>query len=185
MNAMGDLFRSGLMANIDRHEYGEAISFGPFTLFPEERRLERSGSFVQLGSRALDILIVLIQNAGQVVDRRMLMARAWRNIVVDESNLRVNIAGLRKALGDGEDGLHYVKNVPGIGYCFVGQLTRERLVVDRKFYLAGSPAIVHAEGFATDASCLQGRDEVLQALASNLTVHRLVCCSADSCTKSL
>jgi predicted ATPase len=93
---------------------------------------------------------------------------------VDESNLRVNIAGLRKALGDGEDGLHYVKNVPGIGYCFVGQLTRERLVVDRKFYLAGSPAIVHAEGFATDASCLQGRDEVLQALASNLTVHRLV-----------
>jgi DNA-binding winged helix-turn-helix (wHTH) protein len=96
MNAMGDLVRSGLMANIDRHKYGEAISFGPFTLFPEERRLERSGSFVQLGSRAMDILIVLIQHAGQVVDRRMLMSCAWRNIVVDESNLRVNIAGCAK-----------------------------------------------------------------------------------------
>ncbi|MFM0077373.1 winged helix-turn-helix domain-containing protein [Paraburkholderia sediminicola] len=174
MNAMGDLVRSGLMANIDRHEYGEAISFGPFTLFPEERRLERSGSFVQLGSRAMDILIVLIQHAGQVVDRRMLMSCAWRNIVVDESNLRVNIAGLRKALGDGDDGARYVKNVPGIGYCFVGRLTRDRVVVNRKFHVAGSPALMHAEGFATDAACPQGRDEVLLALASNLTVHRLV-----------
>lgn len=174
MNAMGDLFRSGVMEDTDRHECGEAVSFGPFTLFPEERRLERSGSFVQLGSRALDILIVLIQYAGQVVDRRMLMSRAWRNIVVDESNLRVNIAGLRKALGDGEDGMHYVRNVPGIGYCFVGQLTRERVAVDRRFHVARSPALLHAEGFATDTACPQARDEVLQALASSLTVHRLV-----------
>jgi len=163
MNAKEDFLRCGVMTNTDRHEYGEAVSFGPFTLFPAERRLERSGSFVQLGSRALDILIALIQHAGQVVDRRMLMSRAWRNIVVDESNLRVNIAGLRKALGDGEDGVRYVKNVPGIGYCFVGQLTRERIVAESSFQFA-----------APGAACPQGRDEVLRTLASDLRRHRLI-----------
>jgi hypothetical protein len=57
MNAKEDFLRSGVMTNTDRHEYGEAVSFGPFTLFPAERRLERSGSFVQLGSRALTFLL--------------------------------------------------------------------------------------------------------------------------------
>ncbi|PRX21188.1 putative ATPase [Paraburkholderia sp. BL18I3N2] len=174
MNAKEDFLRCGVMANADRHEYGEAVSFGPFTLFPAERRLERSGSFVQLGSRALDILIALIQHAGQVVDRRMLMSRAWRNIVVDESNLRVNIAGLRKALGDGEDGVRYVKNVPGIGYCFVGQLTRERIVAKSSSQLADPPCRVHSGDFAPGAACPQGRDEVLRTLASDLRRHRLI-----------
>src|SRR5258706_12760841 len=174
MNAKEDFLRCGVMTNTDRHEYGEAVSFGPFTLFPAERRLERSGSFVQLGSRALDILIALIQHAGQVVDRRMLMSRAWRNIVVDESNLRVNIAGLRKALGDGEDGVRYVKNVPGIGYCFVGQLTRERIVAESSFQFAEPSPRVHSGDFAPGAACPQGRDEVLRTLASDLRRHRLI-----------
>ena len=174
MNAEENVLRSGVMANTDRHACREAVSFGPFTLFPEERRLERSGSFVPLGSRALDILIALIQHAGQVVDRRMLMSRAWRNIVVDESNLRVNIAGLRKALGDGEGGVRYVKNVPGIGYCFVGQLTRERVVVESSFQCAKPSALAHSGCFATGAACPQGRDEVLRTLASDLGRHRLM-----------
>ncbi|CAB3731362.1 ATP-binding protein [Paraburkholderia rhynchosiae] len=174
MNAKEDFLRSGVMANTDRHEYDEAVSFGSFTLFPTERRLERSGSFVQLGSRALDILIALIQNAGQVVDRRMLMSRAWRNIVVDESNLRVNIAGLRKALGDGEDGVRYIKNVQGIGYCFVGQLTRERIVAESSSRFAEPSPRVHSGDFAPEAACPQGRDEVLRTLASDFSRHRLI-----------
>src|SRR5258708_3944657 len=174
MNGVGDLVWSGLMANIERDEYGEGILFGPLTLFPEERRLERSGSFVQLGSRAMDILIVLIQHAGQVVDRRMLMSCAWRNIVVDESNLRVNIAGLRKALGDGDDGARYVKNVPGIGYCFVGLLTRDRVVAESSFQFAEPSPRVHSGDFAPGAACPQGRDEVLRTLASDLRRHRLI-----------
>src|SRR5258708_10254233 len=105
---MGDFLLSDVLAGSNQHAYGEAVSFGRFRLFPDERRIERAGAVLQLGSRALDILIVLIQHAGEVVDRRILISRAWRNIVVDESNLRVNIAGLRKVLGDGEGGVHYV-----------------------------------------------------------------------------
>jgi DNA-binding winged helix-turn-helix (wHTH) protein len=55
---------------------GDAISFGPFLLFRTERLLEESGVPVHVGSRAMDILITLTEKAGQVVDRRELMARA-------------------------------------------------------------------------------------------------------------
>ncbi len=165
---------SDLLAGPFQYEYGETVSFGPFRLFPDERRLERAGAALRLGSRALDILIVLIQHAGEVVDRRILMSRAWRNIVVDESNLRVNIAGLRKVLGDGEGGVHYVRNVPGIGYCFVGQLTRERVAAERKAVSEGVPDTVPARRFVSRAAWLSGRDDTVQSLASTLRKQRLI-----------
>ena len=99
-------------------------SFGPFRLYPVERRLERSGESIAIGSRALDILVVLVKEAGSVINKRTLMTKAWKNIVVDESNLRVNIGLLRKILGEGENGARYVANVPGRGYSFVAKVTR-------------------------------------------------------------
>ncbi|PWK35474.1 ATP-binding protein [Cupriavidus plantarum] len=107
-------------------EIEEVIAFGAFRLFPARRRLERDGVYVPLSSRAMDILIALLERAGDVIDKRELIARAWRNMVVDESNLRVHIAGLRRLLDDGDGGARYVTNVPGRGYCFVGQITRVR-----------------------------------------------------------
>jgi len=171
---MGDFLLSDVLAGSNQDEYVEAISFGPFRLFPDERRIERAGAVLRLGSRALDILIVLIQHAGEVVDRRILMSRAWRNIVVDESNLRVNIAGLRKALGDGEGGVHYVRNVPGIGYCFVGQLTRERVIVGCKAVSAPVPQTAPPRRFVSSPAWLFGRDDPVQSLTSAVPRHRLV-----------
>ena len=78
--------------------------FGPFRLFPAERRLAREGATVRLGARALDILILLVGNAGKVVTKHELIAQVWRGVSVDESGLRAQIASLRKALGDGTDG---------------------------------------------------------------------------------
>ncbi|MFM0340742.1 ATP-binding protein [Paraburkholderia fungorum] len=169
-----DFLSSEFLAGPNQYGSGEAVSFGPFRLFPDERRLERAGAALRLGSRALDILIVLIQHAGEVVDRRILMSRAWRNIVVDESNLRVNIAGLRKALGDGKGGVHYVQNVPGIGYCFVGQLTRERMIADCTALSVNVPDTVPARQFVSHATGLSGRDDAVQSLASALTRQRLI-----------
>jgi DNA-binding winged helix-turn-helix (wHTH) protein len=83
---------------------GEFISFGPYCLIPAERLLLRSGEAVNIGSRALDVLIALAESAGEVVGQRELLLRAWPNVVVSEVSLRVTIAGLRKALGDGQDG---------------------------------------------------------------------------------
>ncbi|HEX5342173.1 MAG TPA: winged helix-turn-helix domain-containing protein [Duganella sp.] len=100
-------------------------TFGPFLLLAAERRLLRDGVPVQIGSRALDILIVLVNAAGTVVDKRNLLAQVWPGVVVEESSVRAHIAGLRKALGDDAHDSRYVANVPGRGYCFVAPIQRQ------------------------------------------------------------
>ena len=102
----------------------EVISFGPFRLFAAQRLIERGGSPLHLGGRALDILIVLTEQAGKVVSKNDLMARVWPGVTVDEGSLRVHVASLRKALGDGEAGARYVTTLSGQGYCFVAPITR-------------------------------------------------------------
>ena len=99
---------------------GRSISFGPFRLYPAARVIERDGARLALGSRALDVLIVLAERAGEVVSHRELTERAWRGLVVEPGTLRVHIAGLRKALGEGDP--QYIANVPGQGYCFVAPI---------------------------------------------------------------
>jgi len=171
---MGDCLLSDLLTDPAPTECGETVSFGPFRLYPGERRLERAGAVISLGSRALDILIVLIEHAGEVVDRRILIARAWRNIVVDESNLRVTIASLRKALGEGEDGTQYVQNVPGIGYCFVGQLARENLAIRNVNPAGENTGIVPFHSPIPGPAGLLGRDETIRNLAAILPRQRLI-----------
>jgi predicted ATPase/DNA-binding winged helix-turn-helix (wHTH) protein len=102
----------------------DAILFGSFRLIPAERRLLRGEDTVDVGSRALDVLIALTEAAGEVVGRAELLARAWPDVVVGEGSLRVTVASLRRALGDGLDDVHYISNVTGRGYCFVGAVHR-------------------------------------------------------------
>src|SRR4051794_12329368 len=94
------------------------FSFGSFCLHAAERRLLRAGESVEIGSRALDILIALVERAGEVVGKKGLIARVWPDVIVEEGNLRVHVAALRKVLGDGVDGARYIANVPGRGYSF-------------------------------------------------------------------
>jgi predicted ATPase/DNA-binding winged helix-turn-helix (wHTH) protein len=103
---------------------GRSISFGPFTLYPVGRVVERDGARLAMGSRALDILIVLTERAGELVSHKELTQRVWRSLVVTPGSLRVHVAGLRKALGDGEGKVQYIANVPGQGYCFVAPIRR-------------------------------------------------------------
>jgi predicted ATPase/DNA-binding winged helix-turn-helix (wHTH) protein len=89
--------------------------FGPFQLFPRRRLLLRDGEPVEIGCKSFDILLVLAQSQGEVVDKRELLARVWSGVTVEEGALRVQMTSLRKALGD-----HwYIKTVAGRGYCLV------------------------------------------------------------------
>jgi DNA-binding winged helix-turn-helix (wHTH) protein len=99
-----------------------AISFGPFRLLPGQRLLLQAGAAVPLGSRALDMLIALVERPGELFSRDELMARVWPNLFVDPANLTVQIAALRRALGDGRDGNRFIVNVPGRGYQFVASV---------------------------------------------------------------
>jgi DNA-binding winged helix-turn-helix (wHTH) protein len=95
------------------------LAFGPFRLFPWQRLLMESDRPVKLGSRALEILTVLAENAGEIVGKAQLMRRVWPHIVVEEAALRVHMAALRKILGDGRGGRRFIATVPQRGYSFV------------------------------------------------------------------
>ena len=101
----------------------EVISFGPFRLYASRRLIERAGLPIHLGARAFEILIVLIQNAGKVVNKDDLMAMVWPDVTVGEGCLRVQVAALRKALGDGTSGARYVISISSRGYCFVAPVS--------------------------------------------------------------
>jgi DNA-binding winged helix-turn-helix (wHTH) protein len=95
------------------------ISFGVFRLLPTQFLLLESDKPVSLGSRALEILMVLLERPGELVSKQELMARVWPNIFVEPANLTVHISGLRRVLRDGRDGNRFIVNIPGRGYRFV------------------------------------------------------------------
>ena len=119
----------------------EVVRFGPFRLSPSTRAIERNDQPFELGDRALDILMALIERAGEIVSHRALISSAWRDLVVSPSNLRVHVAALRKALRDGENGARYIENVTGQGYCFVAPVFRG---VNAASPLDEGPGIVHS-----------------------------------------
>ena len=95
------------------------FAFEPFLLLPERQLLMRGGAAVAVGGRALDLLTALVERAGTVVSKADLIAAAWPTTTVDESNLKVNIAALRRVLGDDIGSTKFIATVTGRGYRFV------------------------------------------------------------------
>src|SRR6202011_2387640 len=96
------------------------LRFGPFELSIGERVLRRDGRVLPLGDRALDILTYLADRQGEVIAKQELMDHVWSDVTVEEGSLRVHVAAIRKALGDGQFGNRYIANIKGRGYLFVG-----------------------------------------------------------------
>jgi predicted ATPase/DNA-binding winged helix-turn-helix (wHTH) protein len=95
------------------------FTFGAFELLPERQQLLESGRPLHVGSRAFGLLQALLENAGQLVTKDQLIAKVWPGVWVDDTNLRVHVGALRKALGDGQTGRRFILNVPGRGYRFI------------------------------------------------------------------
>ena len=146
------------------------LRFGPFRVLRSRRILLEGDRQVRLSSRAFDVLLALIDRAGEVVDKRDLIAAVWPNTVVEETNLRVHITTLRRALGDQEADGHYIVNVPGRGYSFAGTLIREP---DEP---ASTQLPVRERGSALPASLTRmvGREPILTTLVEVVPVRRLV-----------
>jgi len=100
------------------------VLFGPFCLRPAQRLLLEADRPIRIGSRGLDLLIALVERAGELVAKDDLIARVWPDTTVENDNLRTQIALLRRALGDSRGGARYVVSVPGRGYQFVAPLIR-------------------------------------------------------------
>jgi DNA-binding winged helix-turn-helix (wHTH) protein len=97
-------------------------TFGPFRLLPTQFLLLEGEKPVPLGSRALEILIALLERRGELVSKQDLMARVWPNVFVEPANLTVHMSALRRALRDGRDGNRFIVNIPGRGYRFVASV---------------------------------------------------------------
>lgn len=94
--------------------------FDGFQLDVTRRQLVSAGGLVQsLNSRAMEALLLLVANAGQVVDKRRLMQTVWPDTIVEDNNLNQCILAIRKALGESAGSNRFVMTVPGRGYCFV------------------------------------------------------------------
>src|SRR5262249_41688233 len=149
----------------------EEISFGPFRLFPARQLLLEGDRPVRLGSRALEILIALLERRGELISTKALIARVWPDTVVEEGNLRVHIAALRSALGDGQAGKRYVANVPGRGYRFVAPVSISQ---------GPGPAVPQAAAVAPAHDLprplmrMIGRADVVSSLVAQFGSRRLI-----------
>ncbi|MCA6106288.1 ATP-binding protein [Bradyrhizobium cenepequi] len=148
----------------------ETVFFGPFRLHVGQRRLERDGSPIQLGGRALDLLIALVERAGTVVSKNDLLARVWPDVIVDEGSLRVQVAGLRKALGDGEAGARYLTTVSGQGYCFVGRLSHPSSQAPPSIGPTSEPP----HNLPARPTRMVGRDQAVRDISAKLRSERFV-----------
>jgi TolB-like protein/Flp pilus assembly protein TadD len=95
------------------------LSFGNFVLDPQRGTLQRDGETLAIGNKGLILLKALLNSRGEVVGKEALMDAAWPNTAVEESNLSVQIAALRKILGPAPDGGAWIATVPRGGYRFV------------------------------------------------------------------
>jgi serine/threonine protein kinase len=98
-------------------------AFGSFRLDSEKRVLVRDGTPVPLAPKATEILLVLVEQAGHLVDKDSLINRVWPDAFVEEGNLNKNIFFLRKALGEWGGGQEYIETVPKRGYRFVAPVS--------------------------------------------------------------
>ena len=92
------------------------VTFGPFTFDASRNELRNSGEVVNVSQRAITLLAALINANGQTISKSELMEKAWPGMVVEEGNLTVQIAALRKALGSDADGHDWIVTVPRVGY---------------------------------------------------------------------
>ena len=94
---------------------------GPFQIDPATQVVHRDGQLLPLGQKAALLLAALFRRPGEVLTKSELMDAAWPETAVEESNLTVQIASLRKAIGPEEDGAEWIVTVPRIGYRFIDQ----------------------------------------------------------------
>ena len=146
----------------------QSFSFDPFCLIPKQQILLEGGAPVRLGSRAIEVLTALVERPGEVVGKDELIARVWPNTIVEEGNLKVHIAALRRILGEGKPGRRYIATIPGHGYRFVApvELSEPAKTVRRVECPHNLPA---------PSTPTVGRAETLKALRNRILQYRFVC----------
>lgn len=157
------------------------VSFGPFSLTPSERLLTHDGVPVDLGGRALDILIALTERPGQVMAKADLLERVWPGLTIEAGSLRFHMANLRRALRDGENGARYISTQVGVGYAFVAPVEWQIATPPTAPRSAVPPSPLERRQDASPASThlpprtdLIGRDDHVNVIMEQLAAPKLL-----------
>ena len=153
---------------------GDELVFGPFRVVPLRRIIERDGEPIKIGGRAFDILITLVDRAGEVVSKAELLTCVWPDATVDDGALRVHIVNLRRALGEDQNDARYISSVSGRGYCFVAPV--HRVSAGRSGATSGADAEYISPSFPLSRPLRRmiGRDETVDELRAQLMAKRFV-----------
>jgi predicted ATPase/DNA-binding winged helix-turn-helix (wHTH) protein len=151
----------------------ERVGFGPFCLSVSERLLTRDGVAVEIGGRSFDLLAVLVEQPGRVLSKRELLKRVWSDVVVEDGSLRFHMAGLRKLLGDGQDGARYIATQVGVGYAFVAPVEKRSAQGKVEAVAAPPPRPASTINMPSRLPHLIGRDADLRLLAERIVTTPL------------
>ncbi|MBS1796466.1 MAG: PD40 domain-containing protein [Acidobacteria bacterium] len=110
--------------------------FGDFELSGARRQLLKDGEIVALNARTFDLLLVLVENRGRVLSKDELLEKVWEGQFVEENNLTVQIAGLRRIFGEKKGAYRFIATIPGKGYKFVAEIKRpdEEIVIEKHHF---------------------------------------------------
>ena len=147
----------------------QAVQFGPYRIHPRQRLVLEAGRPLRLGRRAVEILLILLEQAGNVVSKQELIARVWPKSVVEDGNLRVHMAALRKALGDGQAGQRYIVTVAQRGYSFVAPLSIEPMSLPND----GAPSS-QGHNLPLRRTRMIGRQALIDSLVQQLPERRFI-----------
>ena len=98
---------------------GQAYVFGPFSLIPDDKQLLHDGKAVALAPKAFDLLLLLVQHQGHLVEKDTVLSRLWPDSIVEEVAVAHNVSQIRKALRTGTSEDAYIETVPKRGYRFI------------------------------------------------------------------
>lgn len=132
------------------HVNNACYEFGPYHLNSAERVLSRSGETISLTPKATEILLLLVANAGQLMDKDDLLQTVWPNTFVEDSNLTQNIFTLRRTLGDERTGPRYIETVARRGYRFVADVK----ICDGNHEASAAPEVANEEAVNEDGVSL-------------------------------
>ena len=126
---------------------------------------------VRLGGRTLDVLIALLERAGEVVSNQVLLDNVWGSVTVEEGTLRFHVKTLRRVLGDNRDDTQYIVNVSGRGYSFTAHVERRERDVPAR---PSAGRLNRHASLPTRTSSVVGRADNIDAVSRELSHRRLV-----------
>jgi len=153
---------------------GKVYCFGPFRLDSERRELTQEGQPVHLRAREIDILTYLVEHAGEFISKEELTDKVWAVTYVSDANVRVQIAALRRVLGDGRDNARYIVSAAGKGYSFCAPLLPDTVIASPSRLARSAANSDLRYNLPIRLKPTLGRGEASHRLISHLPYQRLV-----------